>query len=169
MCFQAGVFLANSHVQNNVQNKNYFSGKLSILFGAQLSKKNDLFLFPLFSPFISSISVLSDFHLITSMYFWDPWPQCHFQATLFRPYWPFLYCLLLKLLRLGFLPSLLVIFEQSHGLSSSSVKGGCSQCLGPVPGSVQVRLSHLCTQAPPPHPSLTPRLQEGGRPGPGPA
>lgn len=135
MCLHVCVFSANSHVQNNVQNKN-FLWQLSMLFGAQLSERmiyySTLFhlLFPpqslaiWFPPYYLNVLLRS----LTSVSF----PSNTVPALLTIPlnvsplvgYWD-----------ADFSHLFLLTFEHLTGLSSSSVKGGCSQgaCPGPVP------------------------------------
>ena len=122
-----------------------------MLFGAQLSERMIYYSFHFFTFYVLNL-LLSDFHLITSMYFWDPWPQCHFQATPFRPYWPFLsMSLLFQVTEMPISP-----ISSCWHLSTSL------DCLLPLlrvdvhrvlawglflsPGSS--RLSHLCTGLP---------------------
>lgn len=155
-------FLANSHVQNNVQNKNYFSGNYQSCLELSF-QKNDLFLFPLFhllSPQSLAIWFPPDYfnvllRSLTSVSF----PGNTIQALLTIPF----QCLFLGGYWALISPSLLVDIWAPPGLCSS-VKGGCSQgaFLGPVPPS-WVLLGYLtCAQVFPSMYPSTPRGYEGG-------
>lgn len=127
-----------------------------MLFGAQLAERMIYYSLHFFTFYFLLNLLLSDFHLITSMYFWDPLPQCHFQATLFQPYWPFLWTSLLLWVTETpispmsscwhlstsldcLLPLLRVDVHRVLAWGLFLSPGSCSSRLGPA------RLSHLCT------------------------
>lgn len=165
MCLRVCVFLANSHVQNNVQNKNYFSGNYQCCLELSFRKEWSITL-STFSPFMSSISCYrfppNYFNVLLRALTSVSFPGNTIQALLTIP---FSVSPLPGYRDTNFSHLFLLTFEHLTGLSSSSVKGGCSQgpCLGPVPFS-WVLLGYLtCAQAfPSMYPSITPRVYKGG-------
>lgn len=90
--------------------------------------------------------------------------QCHFQQTLFRPYWPFPCLSSFGFLRYHFLPSLPTDFwAPSLGCLLPTLRAGCWQgpVLGPFLLSYILLGEHICAQVfPSACPPMTPRGRE---------